>query len=308
MSEHDNEIDDGIEAPETTTALAPARTLDELAALKSDALDNMKARGNVMDMARRIMVAATFPTDYVNNRAPDGSETLYLQDKGADRVRDILGIEIFGVSRHERIATNDPAVFHYVIRGSGRCRLTGQVIEDIEGGRSSTDDFCKGKTGLELELAVRKAARANLDGRITRKLAGLQSIPVQFVDEVWKDTPKRTAQCPRGRGFGTRDERLGGGERPDVGITPPPCPVCQKPMLLRKGSKGYFYSCADYKDHGPKARTIDLDKWKTDPKAHAGLTPAQAAGFTGQPTKVTPPPAEEIFGGGRAREPGEDDE
>jgi hypothetical protein len=290
-------------------ALATPTTLTDLSP-RDDAEAIMSRRGRLMDTARRIMIAATFPADYVANRDPDGRVTLYLQTKGAHRLVDILGIETYNIGKPERIPTSDPKIFYYIVSGSARARLTGRVIENIEGGRSSAE-FVKEKSGIDLEMHTRTCARTNLEGRAARILSGLAGIPAEFVDEVWKDTPKRTDQCPRGKGFGTRDERQGGRVAPDAGIDPPVCRLCKGAMQLRHGQKGDFYSCPKWKEHGKDAYTVDAGKWiKEHP---AKLTPAQAAGFTGapttppQPTTTTPPTADEIFGN-HEREPGEDDE
>lgn len=313
----------------TSTALDLRRPdvpvdLNELAARKAEAHEIMEARGQVLATARKIMIAATFPTDYVLFKSPTGQITAYLQDHGADRVRDILGIEVFDVSRPERIATNDPAVFHYIVSGSGRSKVTGQTIENVEGGRSSTDDVCKGKTGAELELLVRKSARANLDGSITRELAGLKSVPISELEEVWKNQPrKKIADCPLGRGFGSRDERFGAAPANAPDVDPPICPHCKSKGVYRpaKDNRRAFYGCPKYSTHPDKKFIIDAEKWIADHPAK--LTPAQAAGFTGadtrppstsdavsRPSTTTPPSADEIFGNAnaRTREPGEDDE
>jgi hypothetical protein len=303
---------------ETTTAAATALELrrpdvpvdlNELAAQKGEALEIIEARAQVLATLRKAAISATSPEDWLLFKAPaehGGQVVAYLQDCGADRVRDLYGIEIYNVSRPERVMTNDPGVFHYLIRGSGRCKLTRQVVVDIEGGRSSTDDFCKGKTGVDLELVVRKAARANLDGSITRELAGLKSVPVAELADVWANTRKKIEQCRRGRGFGTRDERLGAVDRPDADLKPPTCALCGKAMELRKGSRGYFYSCPDYKAHGKESRTVDLEDWRKH--VQAGTAPAPSPKPAKAADRVTPPSADEVFGNNktRDREPGEE--
>jgi hypothetical protein len=203
--------------PPTSDALALRRpdhpvTLSEIAAMRGEAVEIIEARVQVIETLRKASIRATSPEDWLLFKSPEeqgGQIVGYLQDAGCDRVRDLWGIEIFNVSKPEKVVGNDPGVFSYLITGSGRCKLTVQFVEMMEGGRSSTDDFCKGKTGVDLELAVRKAARANLDGGITRELAGMKSVPVGELAEAWTGTKKTIDQCRRGRGFGTRDERLG---------------------------------------------------------------------------------------------------
>jgi hypothetical protein len=322
--------------PTSTTALELRRPdvptdLNELAAHKSEAIDIIEARAAVLTTLRKAAIASTSPEDWLLFKSPvehGGQVVAYLQDCGADRVRDLYGIEIFDVSRPERILSNDPAVFHYLIRGSGRCKLTRQLLVDVEGGRSSTDDFCKGKAGVDLELAVRKAARANLDGAITRELAGLKSVPLAELEEVWANTRKKTSACRLGRGFGTRDERLGGASDKAPAVDPPVCPHCGATGQYRpaKGDRKAFYGCPNYTKHPDRKFIEDADKWAAGAAARAtrapapanDLTPPQAAGFTGKPT--TPPTkverdltADDVFGKKdapprRDREPGDDDQ
>src|SRR5438128_1958278 len=117
-------------------------TLSELAALKREAREIIEARVEILATVRKAALRSTSPPDWILFKSPDeegGQIVGYLQDAGADRVRDLFGINVFDVSAPEKIATNDPRVFHYLIRGSGRCTLTRQIVEQIEGGRSSTD-------------------------------------------------------------------------------------------------------------------------------------------------------------------------
>ncbi len=300
-----------------TEPVAPARALElrrpdvpadlnEIAALRSTGVEIVEARALVLTTLRKAAIRMTSPADWLLFKSPEeqgGQIVGYLQDCGADRVRDLYGIEIFGLSAPELVETNDKEVFHYLITGSGRCKLTRQVLEDVEGGRSSTDDFCKGKTGLELKLAVRKAARANLDGNITRELSGLKSVPVEEIAAAWEGLNKKTENCRRGRGFGTRDERVGGtsGKTPEV--DPPVCPHCNSKGAYRPGKDGRkpFYGCPNYQKHPNQKFIVDAEKWVAEQQAKTATTPATNGAPAG---KTTPPTSDEIFGGGR--QPGEE--
>lgn len=268
-------------------------SLTELAALRGEALEIIDTRVQILATIRKAALKATNPEDWILHKAPDdaGGQVIgYLQDAGCERVRDLFGINIFDVSKPEKIAGTDREVFHYIISGSGRCNLTLQVIENVEGGRSSTDDICKGKTGAELELLVRKSARANLDGRIVRDLAGLSSVPIAELEEAWQGTNKKSDRCRRGRGFGSRSERLGGTSTrqgaPDV--EPPVCPHCKSKGVYRQakgepgtpGYRGPFYGCPKYETHSDKRWTVDVEKWV---KEQQSKTPAQAAAPAGDP-------------------------
>jgi hypothetical protein len=318
---NDHTADAVIDDDSPATALELRRpdipvTLSELAALKGEAIEVIEARVQVLETLRKASIRATSPEDWLLFKAPEeqgGQIVGYLQDCGADRVRDLYGIEIFDVSKPEKIVGNDPAIFHYLISASGRCKLTRQVVEMMEGGRSSTDDFCNGKTGTELELLVRKAARANLDGNITRELAGMKSVPINDLQEAWTGTKKLIDHCRRGRGFGTRDERVGGRSEKAPDVEPPVCPHCKSKGVYRpaKDNRKAFYGCPQYGKHPNEKFIVDAAKWVAE------QTAKQPAATVEQPKteskapkpaeKVTQPlHADEIFGGRHEREPGEE--
>lgn len=263
-------VDDVDDAPTNAPADTLARrhpatpiTLTDLAAMKGAAQEIINARAAIVETLRVQSLRLTHPADHVLNRAPDGQVVSYLQDGGCDRVRDIWGIEVFGVGAPQKVAGNAPGEFHYLIIGSGRCKLTGQVLENVEGGRSSTDDFVKGKSGVELELLVRKAARANLDGNITRELAGLKAIPVDELTRAWTGTGKRVEDCHKGHGFGSRDERVGGRSATAPDVDPPVCPHCGATGVYRpaKGDRKAFYGCPQYGKHADKKFIVDAASW-----------------------------------------------
>jgi hypothetical protein len=292
----DPEPDEPLPADPGATALARRRpdipvTLSELAAMKGEAIEVIEARVLVLETLRKAAIRATSPEDWVLFKAPEehgGQIVGYLQDAGADRVRDLYGIEVYDISKPEKIVGNDPTVFHYLVSGSGRCKLTRQVVEQIEGGRSSTDDFCKGKVGAELELLVRKAARANLDGNVTRELAGMKAVPADDLKLAWVGTNKRLEACRRGRGFGSASERLGATRESDPDVPPPVCPHCGTTGKYRpaKGTRGAFYGCPNYEKHADRKWIVDAAKWLSE-QARAPAT------------------GDEVFGG-KSREPGQE--
>jgi hypothetical protein len=309
----DPDLDEGTPPIDTIAVRSPAIpvTLSELAALKGGALEVIEARVKVIHTLRVESIRATHPEDWLLFKAPDaqgGQVVGYLQDAGCDRVRDLWGIEVFDVSKPEKISGVDPAVFHYLVTGSGHCKLTRQTIEAIEGGRSSTDDFVKGKSGVELELLVRKAARANLDGNITRELAGMKSVPVDELRSAWTGTTKRIEACRLGRGFGTQDERHGATREGTPDVPPPVCPHCGTKGAYRPGKDGRaaFYGCPNYQKHADKKWIVDAAKWVAEQqRAASAAKPAPEAAPAAAPAApATPPPsADEIFG---RREPGQE--
>ena len=268
-------------------ALTPRRpdiptNLETLAALKGEAIAVVEARVTVLTTLRKASIRSTSPEDWTKfktNQEHGGQEVAYLSDAGCDRVADLFGIEKYGISKPEKVVGADPTQFHYLIQGSGRCKLTGQVLECVEGGRSSSDEFVKGKTGVELELLVRKAARANLDGNIVRELAGLKSVPVAELAAAWAGTNKRVEQCRRGRGYGTADERVGGTRESEPDVPPPVCPHCGAKARFRpaRGDRGAFYGCPNYEKHADKKWTVDAAKWIAQSQQQAPAEPPLTA-------------------------------
>lgn len=271
-------------------------TLEELAALKGEAIEILKARNEVLEVARLHAIRMTHPEDWVLNKTRDGRVTGYLQDSGCERVRPILGIEIFDVGSPEKVVSLDGKSFAVVISGRGRSRLTRDEIEAVEGIRESTEDFCKDLTGIKQELRVRQAARANLDGRIVRELAGLGSMPLEELERAWKGTDKKTQFCRLGRGFGSQDERLGSFKADVPQVEPPQCPHCKIPLVYRpaKGDRKAFYGCSQYQQHADRKVIVDAEQWVAEQqkKASAG----------GAKTGTAAKPAT----GGAARDPGQE--
>ena len=260
-------------APAGTMAItlrhpAAPLTLDALAARqKAEAVEIIDARAAIIDTARRRAIRMTHPEDWVLHKSPDGRITAYLQDSGCDRVRDIWGVEVFNVSTPQKVALADGAAFMYLVSGDGRARLTMATVEGVEGGRPSDDPICKGKSGAELELLVRKSARANLDGRITRALTGLENVPIGELEAAWDGTPKSVKHCRAGHGFGSQDERFGGARAGTPDVEPPVCPVCppvdgRKVALVyrpEKDGRKPFYGCPNYSKHPANARRVGID-------------------------------------------------
>lgn len=263
--------------------------LNDLAARKGEAVEIIEARVQVIETLRRASIRVTSPPDWLLYKSPEeqGGQTVgYLQDAGADRLRDLWGIEIFEVSTPEKIAGDAPGEFTYIQSGSGRCRITGQILENVEGGRSSKDDFCKGKTGADLELAVRKATRANLDGGITRELAGMKSVPISEIENAWIGTTKKIGDCRRGRGFGTHEERLGARSDKAPDVDPPICPHCGAAGVYRaaKGTRTAFYGCPKFSSHENKRWFQDAAEWQAAAAQRAAQATTAATGSAGPAT------------------------
>jgi hypothetical protein len=290
-------------------------SVNELAARKGEAVEILDARAQVLNTARTHAIRVTHPEDWVLFRSKDERVVGYLEDSGCERVRPIFGISIFGVEEPKKIVSSDGRSFAIIVRGRGRSGLTLDEIEAVEGIRESTDDFCKDLQGIKQEVRVRQAARANLDGKIVRELAGLASVPIEELTRAWTGTDKKVEHCRKGRGFGSQDERFGGTRAGAPDVEPPVCAVCGTKGALRKGKDGKpdWYGCPNYEQHPGKKWSIDLDKWlakveaakqsATPQQPQASSAPAAAAPQpTGRPPRPEPMPAGDIFG----RDPGQE--
>jgi hypothetical protein len=295
-----------IESDPTTTALdvtpdtdrevatlAPIHTprnLDELAARQRQGHAIIEARAAILTSVKTFALRACSPPDFVLFKADDGNVIAFLEDAGCDRIRPYYGIEIRDVS--DPVKTTGPdGGYYYTVKASGFCKLTGETLEAVEGGRSSAEEFVKHVTDpMQRDLYVRRAARASADGIVVRTLSGLQNIPVEELARAWTGTPKSVEQCRKGRGFGSRTERLGGNRENAPNVRPPVCPHCKATGAYRpaRGDRAAFYGCPNYESHRAKVWIVDAAEWVKQQTPAASSAPA------------APPPAAEVA----AREPG----
>jgi hypothetical protein len=272
----EGEVIDASTALDVRHPAAPA-TLEQIAALGDGANEIVRARIQVLQTLRKASIQATSPEDWLLFHAVDrrtGQERTvgYLQDAGCDRVASLWGIEVFGIEKPERIMANDgTANFMYLILGSGRCSITGQTVEQMEGGRSSSDDFCKDERGTSLELKVRKAARANLDGNIVRELTGLKSVPLNELQAAWEGSHKDWNRCVKGRGYGSgQGAGTVSASTPDLSAPVPKCPQCGGDMwdnrTKKQSAKSPDFKC---KTCGKAIWADSKADSKTEPKTEA---------------------------------------
>jgi hypothetical protein len=279
----------GSEESEEKSLTVAGGSLAELAPQLEHGAQIIEARAKILETARRAAIAMTNPEDWVRHLDQrTGIETAYLQDVGCQRVRPIFGIDTLDVTVPEKIMLQDGSQhFMYIVRGSGFCSLTQERIENVEGGRSSNDDFIvkqdPAPQGAQLELIVRKAARANLDGTITRKLAGLGSVPFVEIEQVFSsDQGKTENRFRKGRGFGSQRHRQSQEALDQSGaVVAPVCPQHGVKMIFRAGTDKYeaFWGCPRYKSDNCKETVADA-KWrqaKQSDGAKAGIIGASLA-------------------------------
>lgn len=255
--ENDNgTINPEVMPPETHLVRSPAvpTTVDELAA-SEEGQAIIEARVQILETLRKASIRATSPQDWLLFKAIDlgGNDpdriTGFLQDQGCQRVRPLWGIDITPTSDFEKTTDTETGDFAYKIKGDGFCALTKSVIKDITGLRYSTDHFLKDTTGIVKEMRVQQAARANLDGNITRKLTGLGGVAIEEIQEVWKGTWKTLDLCPKGKGYGSGKDRAGASANGAPTGKAPLCEMCGKPMKFwaAKGDMVAAYRCSEFK-------------------------------------------------------------
>lgn len=253
-------------------------TLDEIAADdQGEALAERKV--NIVRALRGASLALTHPSDWVLFKAEHGV-TAYLENVGCQRIRDLWGIEVTDWTKFERVDDADTGHFSYSIFADGHSNLTGQTVTQVLGVRYSYEPFIVKRNLPKLQVAneVMKAARANCEGNIVRELTGTKSVPIEELDLCWAiaKMDKKTDKCPKGRGFGTADERAGGTSDKNGGVDQadiPVCDFCDPPVkLVFRAEKG-FWGCRNYQAHPTKKMIVNheaLLKTIADRKKAAG--------------------------------------
>lgn len=257
MKTNEDEIQEELEIipQQQSTSVVPI-DLSDLASRRQDGAAIFDSRADIWGNIRLACIRETNPEDWLLFRAVDkqsGHEriTAYLQDSGCGRIRPLLGIEVrppAGTTSFQFERTEDQSGdFAYSVTGDAECRLTGMKIYGIVGVRYSTDDDAKAiDDPLKKELRVKGNARASLDGRCTRALAGLNAVPIAELERAWTGTSKKIGHCTWARGFkdlpkgaelssGTGTPKRRGG--PPKDIPAPTCEICGASMNFVKAGK-----------------------------------------------------------------------
>lgn len=244
-TEQDLPVDDAVVEERGIVLRHPSvpTTINELAALDKDqGLAIIEQRTKIFHSMRTASIALTFPNDWSLFKDPEGRITAYLGDQGCDRIKKMWGIQVNNLGTMRRIEDADHAdEFAYGITGDGVCGLTGEAVFDMEGIRYSTERYATEKPeGMQRTVAVQKAARANLDGSITRELAGMKSVPAQELDKAWEGTWKKSELCNKARGFGSQVERQGGQLQQATDIPVELQPICDQCVAQNKTTNMKF--------------------------------------------------------------------
>jgi hypothetical protein len=228
-------------------------TINDLAA-HDRGVEIVEQRARILNTLRQASLQLLMPNDITLFKNDDGVVTGFVGDQGCDRVKKLWGIQIQNLGEMERVDDPTTGEFAYSITGDGVCNVTGETVFNMEGIRYSTEDYARQKPdGIQRVVAVKKAARANLDGGITRELAGLKSVPAEELVKAWEGTWKKLEMCNKGRGYGSKAERRGAEVQQSSDIETkyqPKCSTCNGPMRFVAAGKSAqgnpydaFWSC-----------------------------------------------------------------
>lgn len=150
----------------------------------------------MLQKLRVASIGATYPSDWVVHVARDGdgnilSQRAFLQDIGADRAGKVWGIEV-AQPIIEREDFED-GTYAYHMLADGWSKTTGERVENAEGSRWSGQKFFERQKSADNKIDpvyVRKAAFANLHGRIVRALGGLGGVPVEELKRAGLDVAR----------------------------------------------------------------------------------------------------------------------
>lgn len=151
-------------------------------------LDSQKAIARIASIAQvidgcaKVSIQRTNPSDWVRlkhiDRSGKPSESFYLQATGAQKIRPIWGI--YFRSRQVTKETNPDGSYAYIVTGLVGSKvldqLYGEVVIDIEGGRSSNDPFFTKGNRVPDPMDIRKAAFANWEARAVTAILGLKNL------------------------------------------------------------------------------------------------------------------------------------
>jgi len=263
------------EIVEEAMTVRPPRAATTIAQLaeREDGLLIVERAVQTVTTLRRASIMMTNPDDWTLYRSPEGRITAYLESLAAWNLRPLWGVSTVRAEKPYQI-THEDGTFVWCIDGDGYCARTDVDILNVTAACYSNEDFLIHRKlhPVKLEIEMKRTARQRLEGIFVREGAGLKRIPTEELDDVWKGTWKRSALCPKGRGFGSADERIGGASK--SGIDPadiPNCPACAKSgitvkLLFRpgKGDRESFLGCPNYSKHPNDKVIIPLSTLKEE--------------------------------------------
>jgi len=168
----------GTEIQEAVVEKAGVPTPLEVELDSQKAIARISAIAHVIDGCAKVSIQRTNPKDWVKM-----GDSYYLQAAGAQKIRPIWGI--YYRDREVTRESNPDGSYSYIVTGKVGSKvldqLYGEVIIEIDGGRSSSDAFFTGKDGNKVPdpMDIRKAALANWEARAVTALLGLKNMSAE---------------------------------------------------------------------------------------------------------------------------------
>jgi len=140
------------------------------------AIARISAISNVIEGCAKVSIQRTNPKDWVKM-----GDSYYLQATGAQKIRPIWGI--YYRDREVTRESNPDGSYSYIVTGKVGSKvldqLYGEVMIDIDGGRSSSDAFFSSSNRVPDPMDIRKAALANWEARAVTALIGLKNMSAE---------------------------------------------------------------------------------------------------------------------------------
>jgi len=148
----------------------------ELALDSQKAIARISAIANVIDGCAKVSIQRTNPRDWVKM-----GDSYYLQATGAQKIRPVWGI--YYRDRQVTKESNPDGSYGYIVTGKVGSKvldqLYGEVVVEIDGGRSAADAFFTKGNRTPDPMDVRKAALANWEARAVTALLGLKNLSAE---------------------------------------------------------------------------------------------------------------------------------
>ncbi len=223
-----------------------AVSIDRLAVSDPDRVVKvMENRMKALESVRMGAVKQTEPHDWTLNQDKEGHVIATLRKSGCSKVRKYFGISSYNIRPEEVKITTDPESGKQIaeIWGDGVCAMTGEMILNVRGARSASEEF----TGRGSLSDLKEAARTNLENKVVRILSGMTAVSLEELKSVWSGTEKSPDRCYRGHGYGSSGER-----ETSVNLETLKTVIKAVALATGKAEKDLLYEASIYAKNGKK--------------------------------------------------------
>jgi hypothetical protein len=215
-----------IEREEALAVRAEKSLLQRLENLEN-AEQIIQKRTELIEALRISALRRTRPQDWVLSKDKQGNETGMLTASGAQLVAEVYGVRVHNVrplGQHQEFQPEKIEMPNgvFIIRAwcDAVSEVNGRWAYGLEASRRSDEDFTgrsvdesgvfKFSTGKAYEQDLRSAVFTLMLTKAVRILCGMTRVPPAELTLAWKGTAKSVAECRRGHGYGSSQERTAG--------------------------------------------------------------------------------------------------